>query len=207
MCGVDERLEAAVEVGDRIRPVPPARPGPCTEDGLTATTSTPARRGRRRTPRARPRASSARRRTGARRGAASPRVPTVPARLPERRRGGGEHDAADAGAGGGADGDLGAADVDVEERRRVGRAHRVDAGHVVDERAARHPAGERRPRRARRRAPPRRRAPRARRPASSERASATTSSPRSSSRRSSACPMKPLPPVTKTRAIVAPSPA
>ena len=26
-----------------IRPVPPARPGPCTEDGFTETTSTPSR--------------------------------------------------------------------------------------------------------------------------------------------------------------------
>ena len=80
----------------------------------------------------------------------------------------------------------------------VVRAVRVDAGHVVGDRAAGHPgrepvlvehvAVERLARRGRRpSAPPR-----------GERASARTASPPSTSRAHSAPPMKPLPPVRKT---------
>jgi hypothetical protein len=42
---------------------------------------------------------------------------------------------------GGTHGGLRAADVDVDQRRRVGRAEGVHAGHVEGERAALHPAG------------------------------------------------------------------
>ena len=63
--------------------------------------------------------------------------------LADRGGRGREHDARDVGAGRGADGGLGAADVDVQEQRGVLGAERVDAGDVVEQRAVRHPIGER----------------------------------------------------------------
>ena len=47
------------------------------------------------------------------------------------------------GAARGPHGRLGAADVHVEQPRRVGGAHRVDTGHVVDQPAAGHAGRER----------------------------------------------------------------
>ena len=120
--------------------MPPARPGPWTEDGLTEDERDAGAPRRPRTRRAPPRASSARRRTGSCRGAASPRCPIVPSASPSAAA---EEVSTTRGTPAprrGAHRRLGAADVDVEERRRVGRAHRVDPGDVVGERAARHPA-------------------------------------------------------------------
>ena len=119
--------------------------------------------------------------------------------LPERGRRGGQHDPRHARARGGADGELGAAHVRVEQGGGVLRAHRVDARHVVEQLAARHARRERvlvedvaarhasspaRPGRARRRpsAPARRPRRRARRAGSR------------APRRSARCP-----PVRKTR--------
>jgi hypothetical protein len=63
-------------------------------------------------------------------------------RLAERGRRRREDHAPHAGAGRGADGGLGPAHVDVEQRRRIVRAHRVDAGDVVQQLATGHAAGE-----------------------------------------------------------------
>ena len=78
----------------RIRPVPPARPGPCTDDGLTATSGTPATpRGGERRDLALVLGALVDRQVGAavRRGLA----PHGALGLPERRGRGGEHDPPD----------------------------------------------------------------------------------------------------------------
>jgi hypothetical protein len=65
-------------------------------------------------------------------------------RLAERRRRRGVDEARDARPRGGPRRRPRAVDVDPPQRRRVGRAEPVDAGHVVGDAAARHPGGQRR---------------------------------------------------------------
>ena len=125
-----------------IRPVPPARPGPWTDDGLTETSSTPARR-----------AAAKRRELALVLGALVDRevgpavrrvlAPDGAVRLAERGRRRGQHDAPHARARGGAHSRLGAAHVDVQQRGRIVGAQRVDAGDVVEQLAARHPLRQR----------------------------------------------------------------
>ena len=96
-------------------PLPVARPGPWTEDGLTATTSTPVRRaGGERRLLALVLGAVVDRQVGAAVGGVLVRRPCPAASPTEARRGRVDH-AADAGPGGGPYGGLGAADVDLQE--------------------------------------------------------------------------------------------
>ena len=203
---VHERLQAAVEVGDEdAARAAGCGPGPCTEDGLTATTSTPAV-GAAASAACSPVVLGAL--VDRQEGAAVRRVlaPDRAVRLAERRGGRGEHEPPHPGARRGAHGRLRPAHVDVEQRGRVVGAHRVDPRDVVDERAAAHRRRPARARPARPRAPPSR-AARGERSRARVRARerddvvAALQQPR----RASAPPMKPLPPVTSTRAIVSPA--
>ena len=75
--GVDERRQLAVEVVEDELAVAGLAPGPWTEDGLIATSSTPVRWAAAKPP-ARPHVWSGRRRTGRSRGGSESSLPTVP---------------------------------------------------------------------------------------------------------------------------------